>query len=94
MAKPTGGDWGIIALVVVGLGHNVVAAGQRREMICGAVRRHRRAHRVLVPALGAGLLLHALCEWRWDPLRLLGLATEHVAELVRRWRRPVLHPRR
>lgn len=88
MAKPTGGDWGGIAILIVAAGHNIVAAGQQREMICGAVRRHHRERPVMTVGLAAWLLAHmfgVLPRWL-DPLYWCGVVAEAAAELVRRCR--------
>ena len=88
MAKPTGGDWGIIELFGVGALHNITAAGRRTEMICQAYRRHAREHPVIVAGLTAWFLAHlweVLPPWA-DPLYLAGVGMERGAELARRWR--------
>ena len=88
MAKPTGGDWGIIDLLLVGAAHNTYAAGQQREMICAAYRRHAKSHPLLVAGVTAWFLAHlweVLPRWA-DPLYLLGVGAERGAELARRMR--------
>lgn len=83
---PRGGDWGIIAIAVAGFGHNIIAAGRRREMICGAIRRHHREHPIPTLLIVAYLVTHAF-GWlkpAYDPLYQIGALTERLAELLHR----------
>lgn len=83
MAKPSGGDWGWCAIGALVVGHNVVAAGRRREFICGAYRRHAREHPALVAAATAGLVLHLYGRLPYDPLRVSGEELERAVEIWR-----------
>lgn len=86
--RPTGGDWGILAVLGCAGVHNLVAVGRRREPISGACRRHRVEHPVIVTAIGVDVLAHLLgvLPPRLDLLHGVGVAADWTAEFVRKCR--------
>lgn len=87
MARPSGGDWGLIGLAGFAAAHNVIAAGRRREMICGAFRRHAADHPLIVAGAVAGLIAHMYGRLgRYDPLWFVGTGLERAAEITHSWR--------
>ena len=85
---PRGGDFGWIALGAGAAAFNIVQAGQQKEMLCGAFRRHAREHPALTAAVTFGLVAHfyGRLPHRVDPLYHGGVVAERIAEIAASWR--------
>jgi hypothetical protein len=77
-------DWTIAGIVGVAVGHNVVAAGRGKQLVCERVDDYRAAHWWVTNTVLTLLYLHLMRQLPYDPLTKLSERVERMFAQRRR----------